>query len=95
MIGRLRENWANKGIEEVFMHNKRDAQTSRPIFDGEAGARLIALAFSEPPQGHVRWTLRLLADKVMEPEIVEKTHFNTVGRVLKKTNSNHTAVVIG
>ena len=73
------------------MRKKREAPPITPIFDGEAQARLIALACSEPPQGQVR----LLADKVVELEIVENTHFNTVGRVLKKTNSNHTAVNIG
>ena len=95
MTGRVRENCVNGGIEAVFMRKKREAPPITPIFDGEAEARLIALACSEPPQGQVRWTLRLLADKVVELEIVENTHFNTVGRVLKKTNSNHTAVVIG
>lgn len=51
-------------------------------------ARLIALACSEPPKGHARWSIRLLADKVVELEIVEAAHFNTVGRALKKTTSN-------
>lgn len=95
MIGRVRENWANEWIEAVFMRKKREAPPITAIFDGEAEARLIALACSEPAQGHVCWTLRLLADKVVELEIVENTHFNTACRVLKKTNLNHTAVVIG
>ena len=95
MVGRVREKCVNEGIEAVFMRKKREAPPITPIFDGEAEARLIALACSEPPQGQVRWTLRLLADKVVELEIVEKAHFNTVGRVLKKTNSNLTAVNIG
>ena len=95
MVGRVREKCVNEGIEAVFMRKKRETPPITPIFDGEAEARLIALACSEPPQGQVRWTLRLLADKVVELEIVEKAHFNTVGRVLKKTNSNLTAVNIG
>jgi len=95
MVGRVREKCVNEGIEAVFMRKKRKAPPITPIFDGEAEARLIALACSEPPRGHVRWTLRLLADRVVELEIVEKAHFNTVGRVLKKTNSNLTAVNIG
>ena len=95
MVGRVREKCVNEGIEAVFMRKKRETPPITPIFDGEAEARLIALACSEPPQGQVRWTLRLLADKVVELEIVEKVHFNTVGRVLKKTNSNLTAVNIG
>ncbi len=95
MVGRVREKCVNEGLETVFLRKKRKFPPITPIFDGEAEARLIALACSEPPQGQARWTLRLLADKVVELEIVDKAHFNTVGRVLKKTNSNHTAVNIG
>ena len=95
MVGRVRETFVNEGFEAVFTRKKRQTPPITPIFDGEAEARLIALACSEPPLGQVRWTLRLLADKVVELEIVEKAHFNTVGRVLKKTNSNLTAVNIG
>ena len=95
MVGRVRETFVNEGFEAVFTRKKRETPPITPIFDGEAEARLIALACSEPPLGQVRWTLRLLADKVVELEIVEKAHFNTVGRVLKKTNSNLTAVNIG
>ena len=58
------------------------------IFDGQAQARLIALACSTPPPGHARWSIRLLADKVVELKIVERAHFNTVGRALKKTISS-------
>jgi hypothetical protein len=59
-----------------------------PIFDGEAQARLIALACSAPPEGHARWTIRLLAEHVVERNIVEAAHFNTIGRALKKTTSS-------
>jgi len=55
-----------------------------PIFDGEKEARLIALARSQPPQGHARWTLRLLEQKVVELNIVEAASDSTIGRVLKK-----------
>ena len=95
MVGRVREKCLNEGIKAVFTRKKREIPSIAPIFDGEAEARLIALACSEPPQGQARLTLRLLADKVVELEIVEKAYFSTVGRVLKKTNSNLTAVNIG
>jgi len=95
MVGRVREKCVNEGLETVFLRKKRKFPPITPIFDGEAEARLIALACSEPPQGQARWTLRLLADKVVELEIVDKAHFNTVGRVLKKTNSSPTAASIG
>ncbi len=59
--------------------------------DGEQEARLIALACSEPPEGRARWSLRLLADKLVELEIVEEeVSYQTVGRILKKTPSSPT-----
>ena len=55
-------------------------------FGGAAEARLIALACSQPPQGRARWTLKLLADKLVELEVFESVSDETVRRVLKKTN---------
>ena len=66
----------------------RQTPPVEPIFDGEAQAQLIALACSEPPEGYAHWRIRLLAEKVVERKIVEKAHFNTVGRALKKTLSS-------
>jgi hypothetical protein len=60
--------------------------TPRPRkIDGHAEARLIALACGPPPPGHARWTLRLLADKLVELEIVESLSHETVRHILKKT----------
>jgi hypothetical protein len=58
------------------------------IFDGEKEARLIALACSEPPKGRVRWTLRLLENKVVELNIVARASDSTIGQTLKKTFSS-------
>ncbi len=88
MVARVRRELVEEGLEAVLARKKRAHPPIRPIFDGEAQARLIALACSEPPAGHARWSIRLLADKVVELEIVESAHFNTVGRALKKTISN-------
>ena len=85
MVTGVRRQLLEEGLEAVLARKKR---LHPPIFDGEAQARLIALACSEPPAGHARWSIRLLADKVVELEIVESVHFNTVGRALKKTLSN-------
>ena len=95
MVARVRETCTTEGIAAVFTRKKRATPPTTPIFDGEAEAKLIALACSEPPEGHARWTIRLLADKVVELQIVDKVHFNTIGRVLKKTNLNLTAANIG
>ena len=74
---------------------RADAQAARnppiaPIFDGEGQAQLTALACSEPPKGYARWTIRLLASAVVERKIVPAAHHNTIGRALKKINSNRT-----
>jgi hypothetical protein len=55
------------------------------IFDGEKEAKLIALTCSKPPKGRARWTLRLLEEKVVELQIVNRASDSTIGRTLKKT----------
>jgi transposase len=61
---------------------------AKPKVDGEVEAHLIALACSEPPEGYARWTLRLLADRLVQLEAVDLDYIShvTVGEVLKKTN---------
>jgi len=59
-----------------------------PKIDGEVEAQLIALTCSEPPEGYARWTLRLLADKLVELELVDSISHVAVGNVLKKTSSS-------
>ncbi len=90
MVARVREKLVTEGLDAVLTRKKRETPPIKPIFDGEAQAKLTALACSEPPPGHARWTIRLLADHVVERRIVEAAHFNTVGRALKKTISNRT-----
>lgn len=88
MVTRVRRELVEEGLAAVLARKKRARPPITPIFDGEAQARLTALACSDPPEGHARWSIRLLADKVVELGIVEAAHFNTVGRALKKTTSN-------
>ena len=90
MVARVRAKLVNEGLDAVLARKKRATPPIQPIFDGTAQAQLIALACTEPPTGYARWTIRLLAEKVVEMEIVEAAHFNTVGRALKKTNSSLT-----
>ena len=85
MVARVREKLVTEGLDAVLTRKKRETPPIQPIFDGEKQAQLTALACSKPPEGHSRWTLRLLAEKVVEREIVPAAHFNTVGRALKKT----------
>ena len=90
MVARTRAKLVNEGLAAVLARKKRARPPVEPIFDGEAQAQLIALACRTPPPGYARWTIRLLADKVVEMNIVDHAHFNTVGRALKKTISSPT-----
>jgi Homeodomain-like domain len=90
MVSRVRETFVTKGFDAVLTRKKRETPPTAPIFDGEAQAKLTALACSTPPPGFARWTIRLLAEHVVERKIVPAAHFNTVGRALKKTISNRT-----
>jgi hypothetical protein len=86
-VERIRQACVEEGIEGALNH-KRPKRTRAKRLDGEAEARLIQLACSEPPDGRERWTLQLLADKLIELEIVETISGETVRTTLKKTNSN-------
>ena len=88
MVSRVREKMVTAGLDAVLTRKKRETPPVPAIFDGEAQAKLTALACSEPPPGHARWTIRLLAEHVVERKIVDAAHFNTVGRALKKTISS-------
>jgi Homeodomain-like domain len=90
MVSRVREAFVTEGLDAVLTRKKRETPPTPPIFDGEAQAKLTALACSEPPAGHARWSIRLLAEHVVERRIVPAAHFNTVGRALKKTTSSRT-----
>jgi hypothetical protein len=90
MVTRVRAKLVTEGLDAVLTRKQRATPPIQPIFDGEKQAQLTALACSEPPAGHARWSVRLLAGKVVELEIVEKAHFNTVGRALKKIASSRT-----
>jgi len=87
-VERLRERFVEQGLEAALGRKKQDRPSRQRTLDGQAEARLIALACSEPPQGRARWTLRLLADRLVELEIVDAVAMETVRRTLKKTTSS-------
>jgi Homeodomain-like domain len=87
-VERLRERFVEQSLDAALGRKKQDRPSRERTLDGKAEARLIALACSEPPQGRVRWTLRLLADKLVELEIVDTVSTETIRRALKKTNSS-------
>ena len=88
MVYRVRKQLVEDGLKAVLSRKPRAAPAVPKIFDGEKEAKLIALACSQPPKGRARWTLRLLEDKVVELNIVDRASDSTIGRTLKKTFSN-------
>jgi transposase len=91
-VASARRQLVEEGFEATLAR-KYNPNSARPrIFDGAAEAKLIALACSPAPEGFARWSLRLLEEKVVELNIVEKASDNTIGRTLKKTRSNPTAI---
>jgi putative transposase len=83
--------WAKKYREsglEVLTDKPRPGRPT--VIDGLQRAKITALACSKPPEGYDRWSLRLLADKAVELELVETISYGEVRLILKKTNSSHT-----
>ena len=89
-VSRTRQRLVETGFEDC-MSRSYNPKSARPMtFDGEAEARLIALTCSAPPEGHAKWSLRLLEEKFVELKIVERASDSTIGRTLKKTSSSRT-----
>ncbi len=79
--------WAAKYREKGLQVLQDQARSGRPVeIDGKQRAKITALACSEPPAGYARWSLRLLADKVVELEYCDHISHTEVGHILKKTN---------
>lgn len=88
-IEHLKQRFVEEGLEAALAR-KHQRKPRAVAFDGEFDARLTALACSQAPAGYQRWTVRLLADKLVELEIVDSISTMTVQRSLKKTNSSLT-----
>ncbi len=84
---RIRERFATHGFDDALTHRPH-TQTRARALDGEQEAHLIALSCSRSPEGQARWTLRLLANRMVELGYVEQVSYETVRRTLKKTNSS-------
>lgn len=91
----LKKRMVQGGIDEA-LERKNPEKPCRPVkFDGEFEARLTQLACSDPPEGRARWTVRLLAEKLVELKITDSVSPMTISRALKKTNLNLTEPNIG
>lgn len=85
-VERVRQRFVEEGLEAALSPYRTPRREYRPKLDGEQEAKLITLACSQPPEGRSRWTLRLLADALVELELVDSISYETVRQTLKKTN---------
>lgn len=86
-IHRVKQRFVEDGLSVALNGHERERVYERKA-DGDFEAHLVALSCSEPPEGQAQWSLRLLADKVVELGYVDSISYETVRRVLKKTKSN-------
>ena len=87
-VERIRQRFVEQGLEAALGRKPQDRPSRPRKLDGRAEARLIALACSAPPQGRKEWTMQLLADQLVELEVVDTLSDETVRRALKKTRSS-------
>lgn len=85
-VQRLRQQFVQEGLQTAL--NEKARPGAPPKFSGQDKAQITALACTEPLEGYARWSLRLLADKLVELELVESISHKTVAEVLKKTTLN-------
>ncbi len=86
-VERVRRRCVEEGLEAA-LGRRQQLNRRRRKLDGEGEAHLIALTCSQPPEGRASWTLQLLADQLVECEIVDSISTETVRQTLKKTNSS-------
>ena len=86
-IDRVKKRFVEEGFDIALNGRKGDRVYAKKV-DGDFEAHLVALSCSDPPEGFARWSLRLLADKVVELNYIDSISHEAVRRILKKTNSN-------
>ena len=82
----LKKRFVEEGLESAIKRKKRETPPREVRFGGDFEAKLIALACSKPPEGRTRWTIRLLAEKIVELKMAPSVSTMTVCKTLKKTN---------
>jgi transposase len=87
-VERVRQRFVELGLDAALDRKQRERPARELKLDGRAEARLIALACSAPPEGRAVWTMQLLADKLVELEVVDSVSDETVRTTLKKTRSS-------
>lgn len=85
-VRNVRQRFVERGFDAALERKTQDAPSRARKLDGAAEARLIAVRCGAPPAGRARWTLRMLADRLVELEVVDAVSHETVRRTLRKTN---------
>ncbi|VAX26022.1 Mobile element protein [hydrothermal vent metagenome] len=93
-IDRLKKRFVEEGLE-IALNGTKGQRVYQKKADGDFEAHLVALSCSQPPEGFARWSLRLLADKVVELKYVDNISHETIRRVLKKTKLNRGVNKVG
>jgi transposase len=94
-IRNVRQRFVEQGLAAALVR-KKQGKPSRPcLLDGAKEARLMALRCGPPPPGQAKWTLQLLADQLVELNVVETISYETVRQTIKKTSSSHTCKNVG
>jgi hypothetical protein len=88
-VGDLRRRFVEQGFEAALGRKKRETPPVAPKITGEVEAQIVALTCSDPPDGRAEWTLRLLAEQVVELGILDSVSHNAIGETLKKTSLSH------
>lgn len=83
-VENLRQRFVEHGFEQTLDRKKSPTAGAKKLLDGNGEARIIAMRLGSPPEGHGKWTLRLLARKVVELEVVKSISHETVRQTLKK-----------
>ena len=86
-IDRVKKRFVEEGFE-IALNGRKGERVYKKKADGDFEAHLVALSCSKPPKGFSQWSLRMLADRVVELEYIDNVSYETVRRVLKKTKSN-------
>lgn len=87
-VARVRQRFVEQGLDAALVRKKQDRPSRERTLDGRAEAKLVALACAAPPDGRAVWTLQLLADRLIELQVVAAVSDETVRRTLKKTRSS-------
>ena len=89
-VTNTRQRFVEQGFEAAIDRKKQDRPSQQRLLDGEKEAHLIAIACGTPPEGRAKWTLQMLADKLVALDVVDSISDQTVRRTLKKTFLNRT-----